>query len=137
MERKQFFATAAAVGASFAAAAVALAPAGRASGTQSSIDGNAPSSSNPPNTGNAYPQGPCQPRVRPLRSPLPPGQRPTPDPSKSLLHVDRQLGRMIELLSRDSSDYAGHKLKAIGYITQARAELDAALALAPPQTTTR
>jgi len=45
----------------------------------------------------------------------------------NLSHLYRRLERMIESLQHDTHDYCGHRVQAIGYLEQARDQLQAAL----------
>ena len=44
-----------------------------------------------------------------------------------LSHIYRRLERVIDSLQHDTHDYCGHRVQAIGYLQQARDQLQSAL----------
>jgi hypothetical protein len=103
MERKQFFVFAASAGAALAATGIAA-----------GADTN-----NPAGCG-------------PAPMPRPSGGAPYPHVSHpKASEIDsayRHVARLVETLGKDQNDYGGHRVTALGYLTQAESELQAAVA---------
>lgn len=56
-----------------------------------------------------------------------PRYTPTPYSNHNLRFVYRRLERLIDQMQRDAHDYGGHRVRALQYLQQARAEIQAGL----------
>lgn len=68
-------------------------------------------------------QAQAQPRIPIIR----PGQRGDERGDRNILAVRKRLENVIDQLQRDPRDYGGHREQAVDLLTQARAQLDAAV----------
>lgn len=68
---------------------------------------------------------PAQAQIRPATVPI--GQRADERGDRNLLAVRRRLETLIDQLQRDPRDYGGHRETTVDLLTQARAQLDAAI----------
>ena len=68
---------------------------------------------------------PAQAQIRPAAAPI--GQRGDERGDRNLLAVRRRLETLIDQLQRDPRDYGGHREQTVDLLTQARAQLDAAI----------
>lgn len=110
MERKQFLGAVALAGAAMATAGAATAA----------------NVSNTSNTSSAVNCGPVPaPMPHPSGSPI---ARPPHVQHSEIESAYRHVERVIALLGRDPNDYGGHKTPALGYLGQAAAELQQAVA---------